>query len=150
MDYQAAQVSGTNGRHKPEPISGLIGDIGHHVATLADLQMKLAAEDVRTAASRLIGPIIAMAVALCVGLAGWIFVMVGIAELLVHYLNLIRGFAYLIVAVFGLIAAAVLVMSAIEKAKSALTVFERSRSELLNNLRTLTSMLQRPTTPVER
>jgi hypothetical protein len=150
MDYQTSQVTGANGRHKPEPISGLIGDIGHHVATLADLQMKLAAEDVRTATSRLIGPMIAAAVALCLGLAGCVVLMFGIANLLVVFLHFIPSIAYLIVAALGLILAALLVIGAIEKAKSALAVFERSRAELLNNLRTLTSMLQRQTTPVER
>jgi hypothetical protein len=150
MDYQTAPVTESNGRHKPEPISGLIGDIGHHVASLVDLQLKLAAEDVRTATSRLVGPIVAMAIALCIGLAGCTLLMLGVAELLVHYLNMIRGFAYLIVALVGMIVAAVLVMNAIERAKSALNVFERSRLELLNNLRALTSMLQRQSTPVER
>ena len=150
MDYQTAPVTGANGRHKPEPISGLIGDIGHHVAGLVDLQLKLAAEDFRTATSRLIGPIVATAAALCIGLAAGVILMLGVAELLVHYLNMIRGFAYLIVALVGLIGASVLVMSAIERAKSALTVFERSRLELLNNLRALTAMLQRQSTPVER
>ncbi len=149
MDFKTAPVKDTNGQ-KPEPISGLIGDIGHHVAGLVDLQLQLLAEDARSAVARLAAPVIATVISLPLALAACVVMLLAAAELLVFYAGMIRGFAYLAVAVAGLVITIALIMTALARAKTAFSVFDRSRQELLNNLRALTSSLHRPPSSIDR
>jgi hypothetical protein len=150
MDYQTPQVSRRATGSAGEPLTELAGAVGSHFSTLVELQMQLAAEDLKTAARRLAPPIAMSAIAFAIMLASCPVLLVAVAELIVRYGRMERGFAYLLVAVVSLLVAGVLVAIAIPRFRRSLVSLERSKNEFITNLRSLSSMwsqeVRRPNT----
>ncbi len=146
MDHQAPYVNGKNGRNgAAEPLTGIIGDLGHHFSTLVELQLQLISEDAKEAAQHMMAPVKAFAIMAVLGLAGTTVLMFGIAELLVEYTDLMRCWAFVIVALVGLLIGVALVANAMRIAKRAPQAFQRSKQEFLNNIRAINSIWRHPT-----
>src|SRR5262249_6651053 len=130
-----------------EPLAEIIGDAGRNFAALVELQLQLLSEDFKQAARDMLAPVWAGAVMAVLGLSSAVVLMLGIAELLMAYTTLMRGWAYVIVAAVGLVIGAALLSNAMRIARQAPKAFERSKQELLNNIQALNTIWQRPTAP---
>jgi Putative Actinobacterial Holin-X, holin superfamily III len=139
MDYKAPELK-SRAASAGEPLTELVGAIGHHVTSLVELQVQLATEDLKSAASRMAPPIAMCVAAVCLVLSACTVLFVALAELIVRYGRMERGFAYLLVAVLGFVASGVLVAVAIPRVRRSMAVLERSKTEFFTNLRSLSSV----------
>ena len=139
MDYQTPYLKRRAGDAPAEPLTDLVSGIGQNFATLIELQIQLAADDLRTAVRRMVPPLGMCLTALCIAFTACPILGVAIAELIVRFGHMERGFAYLLVAVVALVISGVLVAVAIPRAKKSCLVFDRSKEEFFTNLRSLGS-----------
>jgi hypothetical protein len=139
MDYQTPYVKRRADNAPTEPLTELVSGIGQNLTTLIELQIQLAAADLRTAVRRMVPPLGMCATALCIAFAACPILGVAIAELIVRFGHMERGFAYLLVAVVALVISGILVAVAIPLAMKSWSVLDRSKEEFFTNLRSLGS-----------
>jgi len=125
--------SGTNGSPEGRVVGGL-ADFGNDVATLAELQGKLALIDFKECLAKALIPLALVAVGLIVLLGAVPVVLLGAAALLAAALKIGSGQAMLLTGGGVLVLTATVVIVAALKLGPAFSSFNRSREELSRNL----------------
>jgi uncharacterized membrane protein YqjE len=115
-------------------VVGSIAELGNDIATLAELQAKLAALDLKESTRRVVAPLVAISVGLALALGCIPVALIGVAFLLMEVLNLTTGWAMLLTAALALVAAAIVAALAAMALRSSFEPFRRSREELTRNI----------------
>ncbi|SIO66757.1 Putative Holin-X, holin superfamily III [Singulisphaera sp. GP187] len=140
MDDQAkVKNDSTNG--SAESMVGSIAGFGNDVATLAELQLKLAALDFKETSARALVPLALVVVALVVILGSVPVAIGGVALLIAQVTQLSIGGALLVTAIVTLGLASVVVVVAGRKLGASLEGFQRSRDELIRNISWIRTVL---------
>jgi len=143
MADQAA-VSGGNGVRIHAPIESVVGNLaefGNDVASLAELQAKLAVIDLKESAGKAALPAVLAATGLVLLLAGLPVALMGIAGLLVKYAGLSEGWAYLLTGGVVLVLAGALALLGLMRLRQSFTSFRRSQEEFARNLAWIRTVL---------
>ncbi|HEY2157014.1 MAG TPA: phage holin family protein [Isosphaeraceae bacterium] len=149
MAHQTA-VNGGLRHHRAEGVLTSIGELGGDIATLAELQAKLALIDAREAAERATWPTVALVASAAVLVASLPVLMIGLAFVLATAFGIGQGAALLIVgAVVAAVAAAIVLLSLREFLHS-FESFRRSREELARNIAWIKTVLTQNTKNVRR
>lgn len=120
-----------------DPAVGVIDNLtefGNDVATLVELQAKLAALDLEETRRRATVPVVMLAVGVWVALGVVPVLLFGLAELLVLYAGLKLAWALLLVAGVTLAAVGAVAWFAIPAISRSMVSFRRSREELMRNI----------------
>lgn len=132
-------------RPEPEPQAvGLVGNIaefGNDVATLAELQAKLAVHDAKDCVGKATLPVIMLVVAGALALGSVPIILLGVASLIVRSSTLAPGAAQLLVGVAAVAIAGVTALIAWQSFGASLGSFRRSREELVRNISWIRTVL---------
>lgn len=139
MDDQAS-VKQRNGPSSNGVLGSLTG-FGNDVASLADLQLKLAALDAKSTAERAALPLGLAAGGLAVVLGSVPVLLLGLAALLASAFQIAQGWAMVLVGGVALIVSAIVIVVAGQRVRRALQSFDRSRDELTRNLAWIRTVL---------
>ncbi|WP_406697302.1 phage holin family protein [Singulisphaera sp. Ch08] len=142
-DQTKVKSSSTNGsaNGSAESMVGSLAGFGNDVATLAELQLKLAALDFQETAARALVPLIVVVVGLVL-ILGSVPVAIGGGSLLIAQATGISiGLALLLTATVILGLAAFIVVVAGRKLGMSLEGFRRSREELVRNISWIRTVL---------
>ena len=126
------------------PAGSMIGNVaefGHDLATLGELQAKLAVVDLKEATGRAIVPAALAAGALMLVLASLPVALLGVAALLVVDARHGPGWALLATAGATLVVAVVLAVLAIPALRRSFASLDRSREELARNVAWIKTVL---------
>jgi hypothetical protein len=144
MDDQA-KVSEHNG--SPSAASkGLVGDVGefaHDVLTLAELQAQLFAADLRQCRQHVLVPSAVLLAGAALGLACFPIALAAAALLVIEIFETTAGSAFLLVAVIGAVISALVCVIGWIGVRRRLAVMQRSKQELVRNLRWIKKVLKR-------
>jgi len=144
MDQQA-NLNERNGASKVTN-HGLAWDVGsfaNDALTLTELQSQLMAADLREYGRRIWFPSLLLAGGLALGLACFPIAMVTVALGLVYFLETSYFVAFLIVLTTSVVGSVGLCVFGCNKVRERAAVLERSRAELLHNLRWIKRVLTR-------
>jgi hypothetical protein len=148
MGYQTA-INGLRFRHKSEGILDSLGGLTGDISSLVELQAKLAAYDLKDAASKAAAPSTALIVSGAVLTASLPVILIGLAFALAS-LGLAQWAAFLITGlVFATVAGVVGWISLVQFLKS-FESFRRSREELVRNINWVRTVALQSGRPVER
>jgi uncharacterized membrane protein YqjE len=139
-----ASVSGNGARSAEAPIEGVVGNIaefGNDVATLIELQSRLAVLDLKESAEKALVPLATVTLATALVLASLPVALLGLGELLATALKIGRGESYLIVAVAVLVLGGLAAAIAAMRLRRSFEVFRRSREELVRNINWIRTVL---------
>jgi uncharacterized membrane protein YqjE len=115
-------------------VTGSLSEVANDVATLAELQAKLAAVDLKACAERALVPLAVIAAALAVALGTIPVALLGAAFLLVSALGLGWGWAMLLTAAVALVLAGLVAFVSVRQFGRSLEPLRRSREELTRNI----------------
>jgi len=115
-------------------VVGSIADFGNDMATLVELQAKLAALDMKECTTRATVPVAVLAVGLVVVLAAVPVALLGAADLIARALGIAPGWAMLLTAVAALVLAGAVSFLSVHELLKSLEPLRRSREELVRNL----------------
>ncbi len=115
-------------------VVGNLADFANDIATLLELQAKLAAADLTAVKGRVVGSTLALAGAAVFALAALPVLLFGVAHLLALALSLHLGWALLITAGFVLAIAGLVVVVVLPRFLSSFEPLRRSKEELIRNL----------------
>jgi len=104
------------------------------MANLAELQVKLAAVDLKESGERAVVPVVLVGSATALGLAGLPVALLGAADLLATLSGLSPGTSKLIVAAVALVLAGLLAFLGLRSVGMVVEPLRRSREELARNL----------------
>jgi len=139
MDDQAS-VKPRNGTES-NGVLGSLTEFGNNVASLAELQLKLAALDAKASAERVALPAGLAAGGLAVLLGTVPVLLLGAAALVAPALHIAEGWAMLLVAGVALVVSAAVVVLAGRQISRAFDSFQRSRDELTRNVAWIRTVL---------
>lgn len=129
---------------KIPPVSGIlsgIGDLGTNVATLATLQAKLAAADLRETVNRALPALVGVAFLIPLAVASSTVGMIGLAYLISVSYQLSLSKAFLGLSLVGLLVSIVLAVAIVTRLRISFVSFRRSREELERNAAWIGSVL---------
>jgi hypothetical protein len=138
----AAQGAGNgkgngNGKSNGSPEGRLVGGIaefGNDIATLIELQAKLAAADLKASIARAIVPVALIVVGIVAILGAVPVVLFGVADLLASALNISQGWALILTGVVTVVLAAVVAAISAWRLPDCFSSFRRTRDELGRNV----------------
>ncbi len=133
-----------NGVQINSPAGSMIGNVaefGHDLATLGELQAKLAVIDLKETLGRALVPAALAGAGVLLLAASLPVALLGVAELLASGLNLIPGVAMLLTALGALVLAGILAFLALPALKRSFASLERSRDELTRNVSWIKTVL---------
>jgi hypothetical protein len=136
-----SRTNGAPGQATPVSLVGNIAEFGNDVATLAELQAKLAVYDAKECASRAPIPLIVVAAASILALGSVPVILIGLADWIASSTRLSAGGAQLIVGLVSLVLAGVAVIVALRSLIRSLESFRRSNEELTRNLSWIRTVL---------
>ena len=131
-------------KNAPNGVAKDMGELTHDVVSLAELQFELFRIDCREGIKQLLIPAALLLFAVGVAIGTVPIALTLIAELLVQSAGLSRVAAYSIAAMSGFAAAAVMGIAGWSCLRGVVSVFERSREELIRNLTWIKHALKRP------
>jgi len=138
MADQATLNGGQRVRINSPLADGVIGnlaELGGDIATLAELQTKLAVVDLKQATGAATIPVALIGGGLVMLLAAVPVAMIGASELLADALNLThRGWAYLIVSAVAMALTVLLVLIGLPRLTRSFETFGHSKEELARNV----------------
>lgn len=142
----ADQASVRNGNRlqfgpAPEGVFGSLAEFGNDVATLAELQARLALIDLKESTDRARFPLALILLGAALALACLPVALIGGAELLAEALGWSHGLALLAVAGIALVLAVVMVGVAAALLPRSFDSFRRSRDELTRNVNWLRTVI---------
>jgi len=129
-----SRSNGNSSQASPGSLVGNIAEFGNDVATLAELQLKLAVYDAKDCVSRATIPVIVAVAGSAVALGSIPIVLLGLADWIASSTQLSVAAARLIVGIAALILAGVGVVIALRASLRSLEGFRRSNEELARNL----------------
>ena len=144
MANQASVNGGTRVKINSPLVEGVIGNLAEFaedVATLAELQAKLASHDLKATISKATIPVGLMVAAAVLAVGAIPVLLIGVAELLAPLVGLSHGGSLLVVAILSLIAAAVVAFLALPRLRHSFNSFQRSREELTRNIAWIKTVL---------
>jgi hypothetical protein len=144
MADQATVSRGGNGVPIDAPAMAMVSNLaefGNDFATLAELQAKLAAIDMKESAGRAALPAGLLAGALVLLLGSVPVLLAGVAGLIARYLGIGPEWALLLTAAVALAAAAALGAMAVSRLGRSFSSFQRSREELTRNVSWIKTVL---------
>ena len=124
-----------------EGVVGSIAEFGNDIATLAELQAKLAALDFKESAERATLPLVLLLAGLTVLVVSLPVGLAGVALLLSSALSIPLGWALLLVAALAMAGAAAVAVIAGLRFSRSFESFNRSREELVRNLSWIRTVL---------
>lgn len=129
-----ADQATVNGHSNGKSVVGNIADFGNDVATLCELQLKLATTDLKEVKDRATGYVIVLFFAGVVAIATIPIALFGVADLLAMALQIRLGWALLITAGVAFSIAGVVFAQIAPRLGFALDPLRRSREELVRNV----------------
>jgi hypothetical protein len=136
-----SQAPITNGDSVVAPVRGF-ASLGHDIVKLAELQARLARVDLREFAQRAIIPSAVIATCMVIILAATVVALLGVSESIAERMELNRGSALLIVSILAIVLSLAGIVTAINKLRTATAPLNRSREELLENIRSIADALR--------
>ncbi len=133
--------NGSNHQASPLTVVGNIADFGNDIASLAELQAKLAVYDAKEAATRASRPLIFLGMGGVLALASLPVILIGLADLIATNTRISSGLAQLIVGLVALLIASLGCLVGFRGAFQSLDSFRRSREELTRNLSWIRTVL---------
>lgn len=130
-------VSRNNGmadQSSPLTIVGNIADFTNDIATLAELQAKLAAMDARESMNRARIPLVVLGAAALLSLGSIPVVLIGLADVIASTWKIQPGTSQLIVGLVALVLAGLGGFFGLKGSIRSLDSFRRSREEMVRNL----------------
>ncbi len=137
----ADQTSVKSGDGRSNGVVGSITELGNDVATLAELQAKLAALDFKESVEHAVLPLGVVAAGLAVLLGGIPVLLLGVATLLASWWKINEGWTLVLVALVVILLAGAAVVVAGMKLPRRFQSFRRSREELFRNLSWIRTVL---------
>jgi len=134
-------VSNDGSGGQPEGVVGNIAEFGNDVATLVELQAKLAALDFKESATRAIVPLVLVVVGVALLLASLPVALLGAAWLVASALSIQEGWAALLTAGVAAVVAAILAWVALTRLLVSFESFRRTREELVRNISWIRTVL---------
>ncbi len=123
-------------------VLGNLAELGSDIAGLAELQMQLAAADLKESAGKAVLPVTLLGAGLVVLLAALPVALIGASELVADALGLVhRGWAYLIVAAVASALAGGLAWLGLSRLSSSFATFVRTKEELARNVAWIKTVL---------
>jgi hypothetical protein len=143
MVDQASMSQKNGAQPPPSPLTvvGNIADFGNDIATLAELQAKLAALDARDCAARATIPLVVLGGGAAVAFASLPVILIGLADLIAAHSQLSAGAAQLAVGLGALVLAGLAVFLGLRASVASLESFRRSREELVRNISWIRTVL---------
>jgi hypothetical protein len=132
-------VARTNG--SAEGVVGTIAELGNDMATLAELQAKLAAVDFKESSERAVVPLVVALGGAIVAVGAVPVLLAGVAVLLASALSVSLGWMLLLVSALAILTAGGIAAVAGNRLVHAFDTFRRSREELTRNLNWLRTVL---------
>jgi uncharacterized membrane protein YqjE len=132
---------GTRTTNLPEGVVGGIAEFGNDMATLVELQAKLALIDLKEATAKAIVPIAFSVIGLALVLASLPVILFGVALLLAALLHIGEGWAMLLTGAPVLVVSGAVVAIAGMRVRNSFNSFQRSREELVRNLSWIRTVL---------
>jgi uncharacterized membrane protein YqjE len=136
-----SRSNGTNQHASPLTVVSNIADFGSDIATLAELQAKLAAADAKEAAARAALPVVVLGAGAVLALASLPVILLGLADLIAASTRISTGLAQLIVGLVALLLAGLACLIGVRGSLQSLDSFRRSREELTRNLSWIRTVL---------
>jgi len=136
-----SRSNGTTGQATPGSLVGNIAEFGNDVATLAELQAKLAAYDARECVSRATIPLIVVAAASVLAVGSVPVLLIGLADWIASRAGISPGTSQIIVGLVCLALAGVAVFLAFRASLRSLESFRRSNEELTRNISWIRTVL---------
>ena len=128
------RANGAQSKASPLGVVSNIADFGNDIATLAELQAKLAVFDAKDSLARATTPLIILGVGSVVALASLPIILLGLADLIASNSRLSDGAARLIVGLAALVLAGGAAFFGLKGSTASLESFRRSREELTRNI----------------
>jgi len=122
-------------------VVGNLTEFGNDVATLVELQAKLAALDFKAAMAQATIPLALMLVGLALLLASLPVALLGVGWLLASALRIDTGWALLLTAAVAAVVAGVVAWFSLRRIRSGLDSFQHSREELIRNISWIRTVL---------
>ncbi len=122
-------------------VVGNIAEFGNDVATLVELQAKLAVFDAKDCVGRATTPLVVLVVGAAVALAAVPVILFGLADLIASATSISPGAARLIVGLVTMGAAGAAAFVSLRTVGASLDSFRRSREELTRNISWLRTVL---------
>jgi len=141
MADQASVRNGHGARNNGSGMASRLAEFGNDVATLAELQARLAAIELKENTERSVLPIVFLAGAAALLLASLFVALMGVAWLLARALAIHQGWALLLTAGMAFVIAAVIALVAGLRLGHSFDGFRRSREELARNLAWIRTVL---------
>lgn len=148
MDDQAS-VNAPNGA-QANGVLGSLSDFGNDIATLAELQVKLAALDAKAAADRAALPLGVALAGTAVALGAMPVLLLGAATLLANALHMAEGWAMVLVGGVALGGSLLGIAVAARRLRHCCESFRRSRDELSRNIAWVRTVLLYSGRPVRK
>jgi len=136
-----SRSDGMPGQATPGGLVGNIAEFGHDVATLAELQAKLAVYDARECVSRATIPLIVVAAASILAVGSVPVILIGLADGIARWAGLSAGTCQLIVGLVALALAGGAAAIAFKASLRSLESFRRTNEELTRNLSWIRTVL---------
>ena len=136
-----SRSNGMPGQASPASLVGNLAEFGNDVATLAELQSKLAIHDARECLRRATIPVIVVVGASVLAIGSVPVVLIGLADWVASITRLSAAAAQLIVGLVFLVAAGAAGTLALRASLSSLESFRRSQEELTRNLSWIRTVL---------
>ena len=141
MSARGAAGNGVRINSPAESMIGNIAEFGNDLATLGELQAKLAVIDLKETVGRALVPAILAVSALLLVLGSLPVLLLGVAWLLITKAGMNEGWAMLATAGVALILAGILAFLAIPALRRSFASLDRSREELARNVAWIKTVL---------
>lgn len=119
----------------------------HGLTELVELQFQLLVADLQTTRRRLVAPLIAAAVGVCLGIGIVPVLWIAFAELLRTYAEMSRISAYSVSALVGFVCAAIALFVSWRGLQSSTGELKKSVNEMTTNLQCIREVLSSPNGP---
>ena len=144
MGHQT-KISDRNGSPEiaPKALARDVGEFAHDVLTLAELQAQLLAADVQECGQRVLVPGLVLLCGVALGLACFPIALAALALLFIQVFETSYAAGFLIAVVVGAVLSALLCVIGWLQIRERVAVLQRSRQELVRNLRWIRKVLER-------
>jgi uncharacterized membrane protein len=136
-----SRTNGMPGQASPGSLVGNLAEFGNDIATLAELQAKLATHDAKECVRRATIPLIVVVAASVLAVGSVPVFLIGLADWIAASTRLSAGAAQLIVGFVCLVVAGVAGALALKASLRSLESFRRSQEELTRNLSWIRTVL---------